>query len=31
MMTFSISGERSGRHITVTWSDGELSGDPATV
>ena len=29
--TFSISGERNRRHITITWTDGELSGDPPTV
>ncbi len=31
MTTFAISGERNGRHITITWTDGELSGDPPTV
>lgn len=31
MTQFSISGERNGRHITITWEDGKLSGDPATV
>jgi hypothetical protein len=32
MTQFSISGERNGRHITITWEDGVLGGDdPDTV
>lgn len=30
--SFSVSGQRDGRLVTLTWTDGELSGDdPATV
>lgn len=29
--TFSISGMRNGAHITVTWTDGALSGDADTA
>jgi hypothetical protein len=28
---FSISGERNGQQISITWEDGELGGDPDTV
>jgi hypothetical protein len=30
MAQFTISGERYGRHVSVTWTDGELSGDEST-
>jgi hypothetical protein len=31
MAQFTISGERGGEPCSVTWTDGELSGDAATV
>lgn len=31
MTTFSISGQRNGRLVSVTWTDGKLSGDHDTV
>jgi len=31
MTTFSITGQRGERTVTVTWTDGELSGDTDTI
>lgn len=31
MATFTITGQRDGRRISITWTDGALSGDAETV
>ena len=31
MTTFTVRGGRNGSQVHVTWSDGQLSGDPPTV
>ena len=31
MAEFTITGKRNGKRISITWRDGQLSGDRATV
>jgi hypothetical protein len=31
MTTFTVRGSRNGSQVHITWTDGQLSGDPPTI